>query len=150
MQNIDRRFAAKRQPASQALVEQHTEGENVAAGVGGLTAKLFRRHIWDRATNGVSRRCASGKGLFGVIASAFAPGQDCQAKIENLHARFEIHHDIARFDIAVKNARLMRFVQSLGNLTRDLQHLRGRQRAALENLLEGFAVHEFHGDKRRL
>jgi hypothetical protein len=55
VKDIDRGFTAKGQTPGQAFVDKNTERENVAARLGRLTAKLFRRHVGNCAAGAILR-----------------------------------------------------------------------------------------------
>ena len=131
MKNVDRGFPAKRQAASQTFIEQHAEGEDVAAGICGLAAKLFRGHVRNSAAGSVLCGSAGDEGFFGLTNCALASSEGRQAKVENLHSGLGVQHDVGRLDVAMIDARSVRFVQPLGDLTGDIQQLLRRQSAAL-------------------
>ena len=115
-------------PARQHLVEEGPEREHVAARVHVLALKLLRRHVRDRSEQQpcagdrvlrLQRRLRRRLGPRGV--------QLGQAEVEDLRARLREDH-VARLQVAVDDAALVRGVEGLGDLRRDVERLRERQR----------------------
>ena len=127
IEDVDRRSRPEREGGRvRHLVEQHAEGEDVAAGVDRLAAKLLRRHVGNGATGGVLRGGTGGEGLFRLARRTLTAGQLGEAEIEDLHAGTGVEHDVAGLDVAVIDAGAMGIMQAFGDLTtRRLQIARG-------------------------
>jgi hypothetical protein len=95
-------------------------------------------------------RSPSDKGFLGLTQSPLLSGKGSQAKVENLHAEIGIEHDVGRLDVAMIDPGVVRLLQALGDLTGDVQQLRWRQSAALQELLQRLTDDQLHGNKGKL
>src|SRR5207248_8204606 len=96
--------------------------EEVAAFIGGLPARLFRREVVDRPEE-MTRGRIDGDRQVAVERSG-------QTEIEDLHLTGRLEHDVGGLEIAVHDAALVRGGDAGGDLPRDAQKLRRLQRTA--------------------
>ena len=98
--------ATKRQLTGQHLEHDHAQRIDIRAGTGQmrLPHRLFRRHIGRRTQDLPFDRHRD-----------FAHITFGQAKVHDVRLQRRIDHDIARFQIAVDNPRVMRMIERLGN-----------------------------------
>src|SRR2546421_12091459 len=80
-------------------------------------------------------------------AEILAVHQLRQSKVENLHLAGWRHHDIARFDVTMNNAALVRRGESVRNLNRDRECTAQIQRTTIYEIAHILAFDELHGDE---
>jgi hypothetical protein len=109
-----------------------------------LSERLLRRHVVDRAENHPLLRDERG----GIGARRrLHPDALGDAEIEHLHAR-AADDDVVRLDVAMDDAMLVRFGESIGDAASDAADIRLRQRAARDEGRERLAFDELHHDER--
>ena len=132
----------KRLPCGGQLVKYSAQRKNVAARIHRLIAQLLRRHVGQRPGNSLRfapsqcRRCACRR-----------PQQLGQAEVQHLDAPFRRHHHVARLQVAMDDAALMRLFQRIGDLQSQRDGFLFRHRAAARPLRQRLARHVFHGDQ---
>jgi hypothetical protein len=141
-----------RAPPREHLVQDHAEGEDVAAHVDRrhVAARLLRAHVRDGAAD---HALMGERAVLGVLG-----GQPREAEVEDLHHRrrgFGVallgrrHDDVQGLQVAVDHAALVRVVHSVGDRAEHLEPLRDllrRQRASAggEPLVERLSAHQLH------
>jgi hypothetical protein len=93
-----------------AFVEKHAEGKNITASVGGLTAKLLRRHVGYSPAGAVLSGSASGKSFLGFAGRAVSVSEASNSEIEDFYARLAVEHDIGGLDVAMKDTDVVSFL----------------------------------------
>ena len=132
-QCFGQRVVTERPGARQHFIQDAAEGPDIRARIGAIAARLLRAHVGGRARHGVS-----------VVRHAV--GRHRQSKVEHSHRAGGGELDVGRLEIAVNDAFLVRGLERLGDLTRDLERCAERQRAARETLRQRRAVDELHHD----
>jgi hypothetical protein len=130
------------------LVQHRTEREQIGPAIERLSAQLFRRHVRDgadRATRlGERRRHGLGdlrRCILRDVSRRFR-----ETEIENLRS-VRRQEDVARFDVAVDDAGLVRGVDRVGEHDGSVEECWNVEAAAGETMLEGFALQQFHDEK---
>jgi hypothetical protein len=109
-------------------------GDNaMSAGVGLLSRKLLGRHICRRAEDRMGGRLR------------FITQLLCQAEVEHLHSRLG-DHDVARLQVAMNDALVVRAAKSAGDLEAVLQDLLGRKRALAQTCSECLPLDKLHDE----
>ena len=124
----------KGQTPGQHLVKHHAGAVNIAAGIGAVTAGLFRRNVMNAA-----------QGFLGHGVSRIRKAGD--AKISHLHAAITQNHNVLRFDVPMDDTTAVGMGKSAHDLTDKMQGFPPIQlTAALHVLLQGNTVNQFHDD----
>ena len=76
------------------------------------------------------------------------PRQLGQSEVQDLGLTALGDEKIGRFDVAVNDAFGVRGVERVRDFHRQVQQLLDRQRPGFNNVLEGLALHQLHGDER--
>ena len=76
------------------------------------------------------------------------PARLADAEVHDLRAAVLGQHDVARLQIAVDDARIVRDGQAVGDLAGDLDHARGLQPLPLDRAVERLTGDELHDDER--
>ncbi len=132
------------------LVKDHTEREDVGAGISVAAFELLRRHVAQRAQNRV--RTSDVARLGGFIAEtrhdrlARRRRQLREPEVEELHARRR-EHDVARFDIPVHDAMPVGERDCVGERGRVPQRVGHRQRALQQPIGQRFALEILHDEE---
>ena len=106
-------------PGEQLIVDD-TEREDVRAVVDRLPLSLLGRHVRHRADDhSVLRQCLGGDRR--QLGSPFLLLQLRQAEVEDLDLALFGDHDVARLDVAVRDAFLVRRTQRIGERSGDLE-----------------------------
>jgi hypothetical protein len=157
-------FALKRLAARQHFVEHDAEREHVAPLIGRKPFRLLRRHVGRRPEDQArlgrhhaqrrrvrQRSGGSGDGSRQTVATGSRPGglleRLGEPEVEHLHllVRRDLH--VGRLQIAMDDPFLVRRLERLGDLQRDLQRLADRDRAALQPLGQGLTFDQLHDQK---
>src|SRR4029077_7134277 len=93
--------------ASEKLVENRSEREQIGTVVGALASDLFRRHISDGAEDDSRFGALSHRGRSG-IGSARMLNELCQAEVENLYSSIFGQEQVLGLQVAMDNALLVR------------------------------------------
>src|ERR1700722_9409229 len=117
MHDLALRRAGKWRPASKHLIENSSQAPQVCAEIDALSRRLLGRHI-ERGS------------LCGPIQSYRGLTRFCQAKVDDPGDAVLCHDDVARLNVAMKNAAFMSLRQPRCNLPRDLQSFGNRQTRA--------------------
>ena len=138
-------LAFERLPPRHHLVEDGAEGEDVGARVGFLAFELLRRHVLHGAEDHPGGR--------GVDANRRDHGAGCrrfclllqfrEAEVEQLGATLG-QHDVAGFQIAMRDALAVRLLQGVGDRNRHLQPFVERQRPTREPRRQRVAFQILH------
>ena len=118
--------------AGEHLVEHDAEREDVGAVVERLSRDLLGRHVARRAQQ-------HARGRLHVRVA-----QPRDAEVHDLHAAVGEHHDVAGLHVAVDDAALVGRRERLGHARGDLHRLRGRERAAADEVAQLPAVEYLH------
>ena len=111
-------------PSRRHLVQDQSEGEDVAARVGIFAVEQLRRHVLRGAEDPPLLGELGGGRFLGRRVSALLG----QAEVEQLEARLG-DHDVARLQIAMNDSRAVRLAESVGDQDAVLQNDVERQRA---------------------
>ena len=125
----------ERRLAGQHLVQHDSDRPDIATNVGVLATRLLRRHVGHR-TDCRARDCQ--------LQRVRELGE---AEVENLDAVLG-EKQVARLDVTVHHALRMRFGQSFGHLTGNLESFVQGQGAGLQPLLERLAFVMRHDDEQ--
>jgi hypothetical protein len=144
---VGRRPGGEGSPAGEQFVENAAEGPDVRTAVDRQSTRLLRTHVGWRAEHraglGATRRAI---GVRSEIRQALR-----DAEVEDLDVAALRQRDVARFEIAVHDALLVRRGESVRDLPRDVEHLREREarvRIPRDQLCEGRPFHELHDQRR--
>jgi hypothetical protein len=108
-----------------------------------LTARLFRTHIgWRPRHDAFSARSWRDGDVAGNRGHRFR-----EAKVEHLDGTCAGHLDIGWLEIAMDDAFLVRGLERLGDLPRDLERLGERQWSTRETIRQRGAIDELHHDR---
>ena len=140
LDRADGAVGLERPAAGEHLVEDDAQREEVGAAVGALAPQLFRRHV--------AHRAHQGGGPSRLRPPRQRAVQRGQAEVEDLHPAVDADEDVLRLEIAVHDAAGVSGGEPSGNLERDLQGGRERQRAGAEPRPQRFALEAF-GDEVR-
>jgi hypothetical protein len=135
-----------------AIVKDHAEGKEIAAGVYLFATDLFRGHVGDNA------ECGAGTGeIFGADADRGRGVGFCvgtgeggnfgEAEVENFGIATFGDENVGGLDVAVDDALGMSGIESVGDLDRVSEELIELDRAADDDVLEGGAIEKLHGDE---
>src|ERR1039457_3332787 len=117
------RASGTRSGAGQDLVEDDAEGEEVRPLVERVSERLLRREIVERADDHPLARLPVRTGRI-----ARALGQElAEAEVEHLHAAVRREHEVRGCDVAVQDEALVRDLQALERLDRDVEAFRDRK-----------------------
>ena len=86
--------------------------------------------------------------MVGSSAPAAGRARLADAEVHDLRAAVLGQHDVARLQIAVDDARIVRDRQTVGDLAGDLDHARGLQPLPLDRAVERLPGDELHDDER--
>src|ERR1019366_9323334 len=134
--------------AGQHLVEDDAEREEVRPLVQGAAERLLGGEIVEGADDHAFARVPPGPGRV-----ARALGQElAEPEIEHLHATVRREHEVRGRDVPVQDAALVRDLQALERLNRDVEALRDREPSLIHDLVEAFALqvleHQIEGARR--
>ena len=133
VQHFGKRLAAKHRPAGQQRVQQGAETIQVAAGVDRLPLGLLRRHVFGRP-----HHVAGGR----ETRIAEQPGD---AEVGEFQTAVGGQEQVARLDVAVDDAPVVRVAQRPADVDAHLRHLAPIERASPPQfLLQAVAVDQFH------
>jgi hypothetical protein len=121
--DLAQRVGDERQPSGEHLVEHHAGRKQIGAIVDGATRQLLGSHVIQRAENESRRRDIRERA---DVAGARRRDELRQAEIEHLHQMPIGDHHVRALDVAMDDAALMRLVQRVGQLQRDVQGLGDR------------------------
>ncbi len=142
------RPAAEGEPARRPLEEDDAEREDVGAVVERLAPQLLRRHVGDRPGEvGVDRR----RRPVVVPAEELGQGQEDpgQAEVQDLERPRRVDHDVHGLEVAVDDAPGVGGGDGVGQGHGDLEEAVERDAAGLDELRQGLAVDELHGEEAR-
>ena len=144
-QRVDRRGPLEGAAPGEHLVEHGAERELIGAKIHDGAARLFRRHVGQRAHHGARPRIARARHGFAVRVAA---RQSCQAEVEYLGEAVVGDHHVLGLEIAMDDAGLVGFRKPVGDLCGNRECAAQRQRPALERLAERLAGDQLHADPR--
>ena len=129
VENDNGRGTLERTAAGQELVQHHAEGEDVTARIKALPRRLLRRHIGQRADDDSCLGLQLSHGRRIAVAVFFRQGR--QPKVGKLRVAARRDENVLRFDVAMKDAGLVRGRKAVGHACqqiRDLPPCRTRRR----------------------
>ena len=139
--------AVEGEPPCRHLVDHNSKRPDVRARVHLAPHGLFRRHVTDCAHHDAGARLnlrGLTTGCFGDSASLRHLGQ---TEVQYLHTPARREHDVGGFDIAVRDAVRVRFVERVGYLCGDVNDLFDAERPARDACGECLAFNEFERDE---
>ena len=147
--HVRRARAVERPLAGQHLVEDDAEGEDVGPRVDLAAPRLFRRHVRNRAEDlALARQVrAAFRGCVREIGIGVRGLELGEPEVQDLDAPFARHHHVARLQVPVHDAALVRGRQRVGERHGDLEESRKGETARRDERVEGFALHQLHGEK---
>ena len=136
--------AAEGQATGCRFVEHDAERPQIAAIIGRLAAKNFRSKISQRAADAAAlwRARVGERWLIGTANLHLLR----EAEVEHLDQAFRGDHDVGRFEIAMRDAAVVRARQGGGDLNAVAQHDLWRQSDAAAHLAQALAFDQFHND----
>ena len=139
--HVGDRLAAERRPAGEHLEEDRAGGEEIAAGIDGLTLDGLGRHVARRAHDHSGPRDVGGR-----AGRAVQLGTG-QAEVEQLHAVRRQEH-VRRFEVAMDDAARVQRRERGQNLEADRDRLGHVQRTASQLLRQRLTLEQLHGDEQ--
>ena len=134
--------ARERMHAGQHLVEDDAQREEVGPLVEGVAESLFRRQVVEGADDHPFARLA-----VRPRRVARALGEDlAEPEVEHLHVAAGREHEVRRRDVPVEDAVLVRDLQALERLDRDVEALRDREPPLVHDLVEALAFEVFEDE----
>ena len=135
--------AVERHLAGEQLEQHDAEREQIGAMVDGAPERLLRRHVGDGTDHHPRHRHLR---LRHLRPDA---GRDelGQAEIEHLDQPALGAHQVRALDVAMDDAVSVRFVEGVGDLEADFDHLAHRQRPLRRARGQQFAVDVLHDDE---
>ena len=134
----------ERQLAGGHLVEHDAGGEQIAARVDLLAARLLRRHVRHGADGGADRRQLIRSADRGVRIRAAGLVELGDAEIEHLDRAASRHEQVRGLDVAMHDALRVSGVERIGQLRAELEHFVERQPAARDAILQRLPVEQLH------
>src|ERR687883_1639106 len=140
--NLYRAPAVEGRAASDALVEQSAEGEEVASGIDGRARRLLRREIERCTDHRATARARRDHGLRVRVCRLGLLLVDLfsQPEVQDLDLVAMIQHDVRRLDVAMDNALLVRFRERGGDVPDDLDGAREREAAFVQQVAKAGSV----------
>ena len=133
----------ERPSSGDGFVADESQRELIRSVIGVPSARLFGRHVADRAQHDARGRAGGmrhGLRQFGPVG----PLQLGEPEVDDLHAIGVAHHDVLGLEIAMHDARGMRLRETLGYLLGDVGEPSRRQPAGGQQVAQGLALHPFH------
>jgi len=146
-QNFHRVDARERRLAGQAFVQHRSQGEQIAARRERRIARLFGRHIGWRAQYRALGGGGSADCRAVLVRLSRLLVQLGQPEIQHLHLAALVDDDVGGLDVAMDDAAAMRFAERLRHFLGDAHGLQHRHAAALQQVREIFAGHQFHDEE---
>ena len=135
------------------LVEDRAQRKQIAARVELFAARLFRRHVRDRAYSGSrageqqSFRLNDG---FAVAIRVIFRQQLGETEVENFDLPAVRRKNVRRLDVAMKDSFFVRGVERVRKLNPHFNRARHRKAAEPNHFVEGRPFEQFHGDEPQL
>jgi len=128
------------------FVEHRSEGKLVRTKIDFAAGHLLRRHVADGAHHRSMLGDSGGRiRTPGVVELK----KFRQTEIQHLGRTVARNHQVLRLEIAMNDANLVRFGETVGNLRRDCDRLAKWNRARGEQRTHRFSIHQFHCDIAR-
>src|SRR3954451_22700042 len=109
------RLAMKRPTPRHQLVQNRAEAEEIAAGVHGLRAYLFGRHVADGPEH--HARARAGRHRLAILYRAALSARSFgEAEIESLHAAIARHEQVLPLKVAMADPFVVRGGKAIGDL----------------------------------
>ncbi len=147
-------FAVEGKLAGGHFVEDDGEGEEIGASVEIFGADLFGGHVGYGADGGAGAgemlRVGDGRdsiAILGWLGAGVGVGLFGEAEVEDFGVAAAGDEDVGRFYVAMDDAGGVSGVESVGDLNRDVEKLIEIDGAIGDEVFEGLAVEEFHGDE---
>ena len=137
---LGHRLADERPVPGERLVEDHADGEEVAAMIERLAEGLLGRHVVGRADDHAALRQRGG--VFGDVAADLLGN----AEVEHLRVASR-HDDVVGLDVAMDDPLAVRFLQRLGHLADDAHRFARLHGAAAEDGRQRLALDQLHHDE---
>ena len=144
---LGRGWPRERPSSGDGFVGDESQRELIRSVIGVPSARLFGRHVADRAQHDARGRAGGlrhGLRQFGPVG----PVQLGEPEVDDLHAVGVADHDVLGLEIAMHDARGMRLRETVGDLVGDVGEPSRRQPAGGQQVAQGLAFHPFHGDER--
>ena len=144
---LGRRWPRERPSSGDGFIGDESQRELIRSVIGVPSARLFGRHVADRAQHDARGRAG---GLRHGLRQ-FGPAEPVQLgkpEVDDLHVIAVAHHDVLGLEIAMHDARSVRLRKTLGDLVGDVGEPSRRQPAVGQQIAQGLALHPFHGDER--
>ena len=133
--------------SAQHLVEHAPEGPDVGPAVDALAPRLLGAHVVRGADHPARRRRRMRGGCGGVVERRRTVIQDPgQAEVEQLHLAVAGQLDVGGLQVAVHDPSLVGGLEAQGDLARQRDRLRRRDRPARDAVGERLALDELHHD----
>ena len=141
--DFGRRRSVERHPAGQQFEQDDAQGEQVDAVIDRPSERLLGGHVRDRADD------HSRHGHLGLrdVLRGDVRDELRQTEVEDLDQPALGSHQVCALDIAMHDSARVRFVERVGHLDPDFNHLPHRQRTTSDARGKQFAVDVLHHDE---
>ena len=134
--------ARERVHAGEHLVEHDAQREEVGPLVQGVAESLFRRQVVEGADDHpFARMKVRPRRVAGALGEDLA-----EPEVEYFHVTVGCEHEVRRRDVPMQDAALMRDLQALERLNRDVEALRDREAPPVHDLVQALAFEVFEDE----
>jgi hypothetical protein len=127
----DHRIRPVERPVSRGhLVQEHAEGEDVGSTIFQVPLHAFRRHVGERADlRGRCRRGQDRRRDIGSRGDEVVRAHPRESEVDDLHAAIAPEHDVAGFEVTVRDAAVVRGIDGCRDLSGECEQAIERKTA---------------------